>query len=65
MAIVASWSKLDLDLHIRRVWKRVAYMTRYGHISLEEAVSLDLPSISSYLDALSEIVSEENKGKGA
>lgn len=51
----------SLEEGIGHCWKRLAYATRYGNISLEEAASLGLSDMGSYLNALSEIVEEENK----
>ncbi len=47
---------------MKKVWKRVAYATRYGKgCSLNEALTMDQVDLNGYLDALSEIVTEENK----
>ena len=47
---------------MHRVWKRVAYATRYGKgCSLGEALGLDGWALNGYLEALNEIVKEENE----
>lgn len=46
------------------VWKRVAYATRYGRIGLAEAMGLDQHALGAFLQALSEIVGEENRQGG-
>lgn len=55
------WASTDLVLYSKRIWKRVAYATRYGMISLSEALAMDLGSMRSFNEALDEIVHEENK----
>lgn len=45
----------------RLVWKRVAYAGRYGRASLTEALSLPEHHLSNYLEALADIVREENR----
>lgn len=46
---------------VRRVWKRVAYATRYGKIGLSEAMSLDQMHLTEFIDAVGDIVQEENR----
>lgn len=45
----------------RLVWKRVAYAGRYGRAGLLEALRLPSDAMDSYLEALAEIVREENR----
>jgi hypothetical protein len=44
----------------RQLWKRIAYTTRYGHIPLREALDMDAETAIFYLEALGELVREEN-----
>lgn len=43
------------------LWKQLAFITRYGHQSLEDALELEDDDRNSYMDALAELISEENK----
>lgn len=58
-----AWTKVGgVDEGIHRIWKRAAYACRYGKgVSLSEALRLPHRDLSSLLEALSEIVEEENK----
>jgi len=54
------WSRQNVDEHEGRVWTRLAYATRYGHIPLSEALSLGTHELLQFNDALAEIVRQEN-----
>ena len=58
-----AWTKIGgVEEGIHRVWKRVAYAVRYGKgVTLQEAMRLEHRDLSCLLEALSEIVEEENK----
>lgn len=44
------------------MWKRVAYATRYGKgVTLGEVLRLDQWALNGYLEALNELVQEENE----
>ena len=44
------------------LWKRVAYACRYGKgVTLSEALAMDAESLGGLLEALGEIVDEENR----
>jgi hypothetical protein len=57
------WARQNVDEHERRVWTRLAYATRYGHIPLSEALSLGTHELLMFTDALNEIVGQENGPK--
>lgn len=46
---------------IHKLWKRVAYATRYGHAGLEDVLHMPQEHLQGYLEALNEIVGEENR----
>ena len=50
--------------HVRRLWRRLAFATRYGHTPLSEVLDLDERYLGEYCDALAQIVKEENAPKG-
>jgi hypothetical protein len=60
MALWSSWAELSTDEVESRVWDRIAYATRYGHITLSEAFSLDSPDLIRFNRALNKIVEQEN-----
>jgi len=45
----------------KELWKTIAFATRYGHITLTEAVHLDTYYLRLFCEGLAEIVQEENK----
>jgi hypothetical protein len=47
-------------MSIAHLWKRVAYACRYGNASITEASHLPMEQLGGFLNALSEIVEEEN-----
>lgn len=55
------WSRQSIEGHEARVWRRLAYATRYGHIPLSEALSLGTYELLQFNNALNDIVGEENK----
>lgn len=59
-----AWQQRDPEEVLEQLWKRVAYATRYGRIGLEEAMGLDQHALGAFLQALSEIVADENKQGG-
>ncbi len=56
-----TWRKAGKQQGIEKVWNRVAYATRYGNATLTEALVLDQRDLQDFIEALSEIVREENK----
>lgn len=60
-AYAVAWEKQGVEEALRTLWKRVAYGTRYGRSGLGETLSLGQDHLDHYLEALGEIVSEENK----
>lgn len=55
-----AWAKRSVEDHEARVWSRLAYACRYGHIPLSEALSLGTLELLRFCKALDEIVSQEN-----
>jgi len=51
----------DYDQAREDLFSRIAYATRYGHISYVEAMSIPWGRLKSYLRALDKIVKEEAK----
>lgn len=43
------------------MWQKLAFATRYGHLSIGEVASLDLHDLADYLEQLAEILKQENK----
>lgn len=62
MAICEAWRKVGTAGRRRKLWSKLAYATRYGRVGLGEAARMDESYLSEYLDALGEIVSQENGG---
>ncbi len=58
--VVAS-NKVGQEEPQKRIWKRLAYATRYGKAGLLDAASMCADSLQSFLEAVSDIVEEENK----
>lgn len=56
-----SWKKVGTDDARQKVMSRVAYATRYGGAGFGEAMSLDQEVLQDFIEAVSEIVREENK----
>ena len=57
-----AWRKASAAEGEHRVWKRVAYAVRYGKgVSLTEALELSQLQLNGLLEALSELVREENE----
>jgi hypothetical protein len=57
-----AWRKVSAEEGRHRVWKRVAYATRYGKgVTLSEVLSLDQMQLNGFLEALSDLVKEENE----
>lgn len=46
---------------LKLIWKRVAYATRYGRAGLHEALTLDQESLQGFLDAVGDLVEQENR----
>lgn len=55
------WDRNGTDAGAKKVWRRIAYATRYGNAGLTEALELDQMALQDYLEAVSEIVQEENQ----
>jgi hypothetical protein len=64
-AYAIAWQKQGVEEARRVLWKRVGYATRYGRIGLDEAMSLGQDHLQEYIEALGDIVAEENKSPGA
>lgn len=60
-AYAVAWQKQGTEDGLRLVWKRVAYATRYGRVGLSEALGLGQDHLQEYIEALGDIVGEENK----
>lgn len=57
-----AWQEVGTADGERLLWKRVAYACRYGKgVSVVEALRLDSASLSAFLQAVGEIVQEENR----
>lgn len=60
MAIALSlerWKKKDAK---GEIWKRIAFVTRYGHITLTEALTMPVADLRAYGDALADLIQAEN-----
>ena len=57
-SILKTWEDVREDLP-KRVFKNLAFMTRYGRIGYEEAMRIPAWERSMYLELLSEIIREE------
>ena len=60
-----AWSKIGTERPLRELWSRIAYATRYGRITLTEAVELDQWQLNRFLVALNELVRQENGPAGS
>lgn len=45
-------------------WKRVAFVTRYGHQALPDIMLMPSSDLRDYTDALAELIGEENRVPG-
>lgn len=61
IAQAVSWRKITAEAGLEKVWARVAYATRYGNATLTEVLQLDQLALQEYIEALADIVREENK----
>lgn len=61
IARCVAWEKVGTEEALHRCWKRVAYATRYGKAGLRDALSMCSLSLQDYLEAVSELVQEENR----
>lgn len=61
---VVAWKANDTEAALSLLWRRVAYATRYGRATLGEALNLDPWALGAFCEAVSEIVSQENKSGG-
>jgi hypothetical protein len=62
VAHALAWPAVSVEAGRELVWKRVAYATRYGKgCSLGEALALDTEALGGYLQALGQLVKEENE----
>jgi hypothetical protein len=43
------------------LWKALAFITRYGHQRIEDALDLDETDRLHYMKALGQLIAEENK----
>ena len=60
-SILKAWEDVREDLP-KRVFKNLAFMTRYGRIGYEEAMRIPAWERSMYLESLSETIREEKPG---
>ncbi len=60
IARAMAWKGVGTEGAEKLVWKRVAYATRYGKAGLLEALELDQYALQGFLEAVSDIVQEEN-----
>jgi hypothetical protein len=60
VSFVLAWREHHVDDAVALLWKRVAYATRYGRIGLEEAMGLGQEDLQAYIEALGDIVRDEN-----
>jgi hypothetical protein len=56
-----TWRKAGIQQGVDKVMRRVAYATRYGGATLTEAMGLDQLVLQDFIEAVAEIVREENK----
>lgn len=50
------WAKDAID----RIFRRVAFACRYGHIGYQEAMDMPVRDLNEFCSALSEMIKEEN-----
>ena len=56
-----AWQGLGgTEAGIKQVMKRVAYACRYGNASMVDALTIDQMVLQDFIDAVSDIVREEN-----
>lgn len=60
IAKAMAWRGIDRQLAVSHVMKRLAYACRYGNTTLTEVVHLDQMFLQDFLEAVSEIVEQEN-----
>ena len=46
---------------VPEIWSRIAFVTRYGHITLTEALTMPVSDLRFYSEALADIVHQENE----
>lgn len=56
-----TWRKAGTEQGLQKVWARVAYGARYGNASLTELLDLDQEALQMFLEAVADIVRQENK----
>lgn len=44
---------------MKNLWARMAFITRYGHIALEEALNLESSDAIYYMEALANLLKDE------
>jgi hypothetical protein len=44
-----------------KIWSRIAFVTRYGHITLTEALTMPVSDLNDYSEALADLIEEENR----
>ena len=44
---------------VNNLWMRMAFITRYGHVSLSEALDLEGGDAQQYMSALAQLLKEE------
>lgn len=61
VAAVAALDVGDLEAAKSEVWDRIAFMTRYGRITLTEAMTeLDQASSNDFVAAVARLIKQEN-----
>jgi len=45
-------------------WKRLAFVTRYGHQPLNDVMNMPTSDLQDYTEALGELIGEENRVPG-
>lgn len=51
---------MPLDDYVQNIWDRIAFCTRYGRITLEEAKSMEISEVQEFVRALGNLIEKEN-----
>jgi len=52
---------LGMEQYRKDFWKRLAFVCRYGRISLGEAMEMPQSDMVEFLPAINELIGEENR----
>jgi hypothetical protein len=60
LAKAMAYRGLGTEESTKAIWKRIGYGSRYGNAQPSELLAMDQVALQDYLEAISDIVREEN-----